>query len=280
MTPMCHWHLWLGGCVAAYAALCRDDEETAVEDLRAAFSTAHTFGFRAAPVLFLVPDLLPTLTAVALANDIYPAVARELIVRHGLKAPLNADHRWPWPVRIRVLGGLWVELGGSPMPASRKESRRLLELLRLLAAHGTGLLAQDRVADALWPAAEGDAARNSLDNAVHRLRKLLGGDDRVLLRQGGLALNRERCWVDVDALTRQMDRLADVPQEDLAKSLDEFRRLYRGDLLPDATDPLITARRIKLQRRAQAVLRAATDRLERAGHNKTVVVMRRSGDTL
>jgi hypothetical protein len=279
MTPVCHWHLWLGGCVAAYAALCRGDEETAVKDLRAAFGIARAYGFGAAPVLFLVPDLLPQLTAVALARDIEPALTRELIARHRVKAPPEADHRWPWPVRIRVLGGLLVELDGAPMPGSRKQSRRLLELLRLLAAHGTGSLAQDRVADALWPEAEGDAARNSLDNAVHRLRKLLGGDDRVLLRQGGLALNRECCWVDVDALTRQMDRLPDVPQDQLAVSVDEFRLACRAELLPDDSEPLITARRIELQRRAQTALRAATERLERAGYGKTVVAMRRSVDT-
>ena len=176
-------------------------------------------------MLFVVPDLLPQLAAFALARDIEPTLARELIVRHRLKAPLEADHRWPWPVRLRVLGGFSVELDGAPLPASRKESRRLLELLQLLAAHGTDALAQDVVADALWPDAEGDAARNSLDNAVHRLRRLLGGEDRVLLRHGALALNRERCWVDVDALTRQVDLLADTPGDRLATSLHDLQRL-------------------------------------------------------
>jgi len=263
MTPMCRFHVWLGGCVAAYAALCRGDAQSAERDMRAGFGTARECGFRASPLMFVVPDLLPRLSAFALARDIEPTLARDLIVRYRLKAPLEADHRWPWPVRLRVLGGFSVELDGAPLPASRKESRRLLELLQLLAAHGTDALAQDVVADAMWPDAEGDAARNSLDNAVHRLRRMLGGEDRVILRHGALALNRERCWVDVDALTRQLDLLADTPRDGLAMSLHELQRLCRAPLLPDATNPLITARRIEMHRRVQAAHRTAADRLDR-----------------
>jgi DNA-binding SARP family transcriptional activator len=203
------------------------------------------------------------LTAFALERDIEPTLARALIVHYRLRAPPQADDRWPWPVRIRVLGGLELERDGAPLPATRKESRRLLELLQLLAAHGTDELAQDRVADALWADAEGDAARNALDNAVYRLRKLLGGEDRVLLRHGALALNRERCWVDVDALRRQLEQLADAPVEHLAKSLRELRRVYRAALLPDSIEPIITARRDELHREVQASMRTAAERLER-----------------
>jgi hypothetical protein len=265
MTAMCRWHVWLGGSVAAYAALCRGDDAAAAQDMQAAFATARECSFRASPILLLVPELLPRLTAFALERDIEPTLARALIVHHRLKAPPQADHRWPWPVRVRVLGGLELERDGAPLPATRKESRRLLQLLQLLAAHGTDELAQDRVADALWPDAEGDAARNALDNAVHRLRKLLGGEDRVLLRHGALALNRERCWVDVDALRHQLEQLGDVPVEHLAKSVHELRRTYRAALLPDSTEPIITARRDELHRRVQASLRTATERLERGG---------------
>jgi ATP/maltotriose-dependent transcriptional regulator MalT len=265
MTAMCRWHLWVGGCVAAYAALCRSDDEAAAQDVQAAFATAREFGFHAfSPILSVVPELLPRLTAFALERDIEPTLARELIVHHRLKAPPQADHRWPWPVRLRVLGGFAFERDGAPLPATRKESRRLFELLQLLAAHGTDALAQDRVADALWPDADGDAARNALDNAVHRLRKLLGGEDRVLLRHGALALNRERCWVDVDALRRQLEQLANTPEEHLATSLRELRRIYRAALLPDATEPIITARRDELHRQVDAALRSATERLEHA----------------
>ena len=75
--------------------------------------------------------------------------------------------------------------------------------------------------DTLWPDAEGDAARNALDNALHRLRKWLGGDDRVLLRQGALALNSARCWTDVAALEVLLD-----DELELDDYVVNFRRMY------------------------------------------------------
>jgi hypothetical protein len=48
-------------------------------------------------------------------------------------------------------------------------------------------------------------------------------------------------------------------------SLHELQRLCRAALLPDATNPLITARRIEMHRRVQAAHRTAADRLERMG---------------
>ncbi len=105
----------------------------------------------------------------------------------------------------------FIERADGPLPTSRKESRRLLELVALLAAQGENPVSLNQLADALWPDADGDAARNSLDNALHRLRKLLGGDDRVVLRQGTLALNPQRCWTDVAVLDRHLTALDQSP---------------------------------------------------------------------
>ena len=57
-----------------------------------------------------------------------------------------------------------------------------------------------RLCASLWPDADGDAARNSFDNALHRLRKLLGDDHHLPLRAGGLSLDGRTCWTDVAAL--------------------------------------------------------------------------------
>jgi len=129
-------------------------------------------------------------------------------------------------VRIRALGRLEVEVGGAPLRQSRKASRRLLEMVRLLAAHAGRPLPLEQIADELWPDAEGDAARNALDNALHRLRKALGGEDRVLLRQGGVVLNRQRCWVDVAALERLLRAFDDLAADALPCWVREVRRLY------------------------------------------------------
>ncbi len=265
LQAICPWHQWISGCVAAYSALRRGDTLEAVEELRAAMRLSARFGFRLGPQLLVITEMMPRLLALALAQDIEPDAARGLIQRHRLTAPPEADHRWPWPVRVRVLGSLEVEVDGAPLPPSRKESRRLLELLQLIAAHGTAPLPLDRVADALWPDAEGDAARNALDNALHRLRKTLGCDDCIVLRQGALSLNAQRCWTDVDAVAHGLDSLPGCPPAQLPARLHGLRQIYCAPLLPDAELPLIVARRRLLQRQMHTAVESAADRLDQAG---------------
>ena len=56
--------------------------------------------------------------------------------------------------------------------------------------------------DALWPEAEGDAARVALASALHRLRGLLGHEQAILRQEGRLSLDARLCWVDVWAVDR------------------------------------------------------------------------------
>jgi LuxR family transcriptional regulator, maltose regulon positive regulatory protein len=254
MSATCRWHHWVGGCVAAYAALLQDDGPGVRQHLHAALQVARECGYRHGPMLFLCGDMMARLCSFALTHGIEPEIARNIAARNQLKAPPQADAAWPWAVRVQALGAFTVEVGGAPLASSRKESRRLLELLRVLAAHGNAPVAQDAVADALWPDADGDAARNALDNALHRLRKLLGGDDRIVLRQGALALNPQRCWSDVAALERTLGEIdrADASQRPaLARRL---QRLYSAPLLADNALALVARRREALHRQVQRAL--------------------------
>jgi LuxR family transcriptional regulator, maltose regulon positive regulatory protein len=251
MFATCRWHHWVGGCVAAYAALQRDDEAGVQQHLRTALRVARECGYRHGPMLFLCGDMMARLCALALMHDIESEIARDIVVRNQLKAPPQADEAWPWAVRVRAFGGLQVEVGGAPMASSRKESRRLLELLGVLAAHGNAPVPQDQIADALWPDADGDAARNALDNALHRLRKALGGDDRIVLRQGTLALNPQRCWTDVGALEGLLAEIDSAAARQRPPLMQQLRRLYGAPLLPAETLPIVAARRDDLQRRVQ-----------------------------
>lgn len=54
--------------------------------------------------------------------------------------------------------------------------------------------------DLLWPELEADSARNALDLALHRLRKILKTKDAVLLVDGSVLLNRDAVWADTFAL--------------------------------------------------------------------------------
>lgn len=259
--PVCRFHQWVGGMVAAFAAERRGDSDAALARLAEALGVARAYGYRHGPLLRVVKDLLPRLTALALRHGIEPAIARDLIERHQLKAPPDADESWPWPVRVTLLGGYALSVDGAAPRPSRKESRRLMELLRLLAAHAAMPIALDRVEDLLWPDAEGDAARNALENALHRLRKALGGEDRVLLRNGTLLLNPERCWVDVKSLERLLGDIEVAPTASLAALADALRRRYTAPLLPDDATSAIAARRVALHRHVHRVGRRIVERL-------------------
>lgn len=262
---ICHWHHWIAGNVATYAAMRRGDRGAALVHLRHAMAAAREFGYRHGPMLYCCGDMMGQVAALALEHGIEPDVARDLVMRKNLRAPPLADATWPWTIRVHALGSLTIERSDRPLPASRKESRRLLELVAVLAAFGEAAVPLDWLADELWPDADGDAARNALDNALHRLRKLLGGDDRILLRQGTLLLNPQRCWTDVRALEQLLQAL-DGCANDVAPTLvTAIRRLYRAPLLPAQVLAGVVARRKALHQRVQRVLRGAANRLAAAG---------------
>ena len=170
------------------------------------------------------------------------------------------------------MGQFSIEHGGDAPKASRKESRKPLDLLKLLIALGgtpsgatggtTGnavgsaaAVPVARLSAALWPDAPGNAARNSFDNALHRLRKLLGGDHHVLLHSGGLSLNAASCWTVLAALDACLAQ-ADSPETHsnalqasrLSALADHALALYRGEFLAgeeDLPDVLVARERIK-----------------------------------
>ncbi len=260
------WFHWVGHLVAAYAALRRSDTPATLGHLQQALAVARDCGYRHGPMLFCCGDMMARLSALALAEHIEPEITRDIVLRNALKAPPEADAHWPWALRVHALGTWRIASADGPLPSGRKESRRLLELLHLLVASGQTPVAQDALADALWPDADGDAARNALDNALHRLRKWLGGDDRILLRHGALRLNPQRCWTDVCALEAALQQLDKAQPHSLPAALRAVLALNAGPLLPGVALAPVAARRLALQRTLQQQLLRAALQLQAAGH--------------
>jgi hypothetical protein len=127
---------------------------------------------------------------------------RRLIRVHGLlpeRPPPQAD-AWPWPVRIYTLGRFEIQLDGKALSFSASRVPvKPLELLKALIGFGGRDVAQESLADALWPDADGDAAKRALHTNLHRLRALLG-EDSLMVRDGRISLDARRCWCDAAAV--------------------------------------------------------------------------------
>ena len=82
---------------------------------------------------------------------------------------------------MRALGGFELTRDGVPMRFSGKAQQRPLDLLKLLVALGGSDIDTQQLTAALWPDADGDAAKASFDTTLFRLRKLLDVDRALVL---------------------------------------------------------------------------------------------------
>jgi len=241
--------------VHAAIGLAQGDEASASVTLRQALASLRALGAR--QVIGLAPGALATLLAQALREGIEVDVAQGLVRRLGLRPPAQARRlrRWAWRYELCTLGAFELLREGQPIESSAKGPGRPLELLKVLVAYGGRHVRVDELTDALWPHVDGDYAYKSFTATLHRLRRLLGDDDAVLLREGRLGLNPARFWVDAwafDHLVAEVDACADAaaPASQVRALAGELVTLYRGPFLPDESDQsAYLARREQLRAR-------------------------------
>ena len=105
-------------------------------------------------------------------------------------------------VRIQTLGEFIVEIDGRRIYDRDWKGQRTRMLLIALICEGGQKVPTTRLADMLWPDAEGDKALQNLKVVLHRLRRLgcRECDEAVSwvhVKQGMVSLVRGLCWVDV-----------------------------------------------------------------------------------
>ena len=238
---------WLRYCAtlaAAESALALGDETPALAPLRTAFALGREHGFRHAP--WWRQREMAELCALALQQDIEPDYARGL-VRERRLAPRTPPLRvrgWPWPFRVATFGRFELLLGDAPVEISGKGPGRPIELLKVLVALGGHNVRADQLGDALWPHVDADYAHKSFTATLHRLRRLFGEEDALLLREGRLSLDPGAVWVDVWALERVIADFEEAlrgpgggtPAPALPALANEAFALYRGPFLPDESE--------------------------------------------
>lgn len=262
-------------------ALQLGQESAALPALGQAFALAREHGLALHPA-WSAPDLAD-LCALALAHRIEPGHARRVARVQGLvprKAPLRVSD-WPWPIRIQTLGRFEIQAQDVAVEFSGKGPGRPAELLKLLLSMGGQGVRLYQLSDALWPHVDADYAHKSFTAALHRLRRLLGDDEALVLRDGRLSLHGARVWTDVAALEQALAEIEDSTRLPIASGAQAQARapsaslhacvlqaldLYQGPFLPDESDqPGYIAFREQLRARLLRCVARAARHWEEAG---------------
>jgi len=220
------WMEYLAQACLAETAFTSGDAARGLTALREAYRIARENGYRS--LMWQDPKSMAYLCSQALAANIEPEHCRALIAAHRLAPPdaaRFADH-WPYPVKIHTLGSFTLLKDGQPLRFEGKPQRKPLELLKVLIALGGREVRDERLSAILWPDAAGDAAHSAFSTTLARLRKLLGGDDTVVVQDGRVSLNPRHCWLDIWALEARI----------AATEVTPVLALYRGAFLEQESD--------------------------------------------
>ncbi len=251
----------MGSLLMEYKALLLDAffafeagiEQNGRDRLGQAMALAREKGF--ALFQWWLPSMMTSLYTKALESNIEIEHVQSIIRKTNLvpaDAPLHIE-KWPWPIEIYTLGRFTIIKDDKPLAFSRKVQKKPLQLLKILAAAGGKEVREDRIADMLWPDAEGDAGHKALGINVVRLRKLLGTIDAVAVRDGRISLDHRFCWTDALTFEHILDQVHAAGRQSqasraahlLQRSLD----IYKGPFLADDPDPWFVTYREKLRSR-------------------------------
>lgn len=242
------------GMLAAGAALAKGAEQDAEASLRGAFEISRRTG--ALNSAYVPRADLAELCAFALERGIEPDLAEQIVRARRLPPGRRARGvpTWPWAVRVSALGALSIRCEGRA-PLEGKAQRKPLELLGLLVAHGERGASLERLAEALWPNADGDTAHHALETTMYRLRRMLGDPAAVVRHAGRASLDPARVYVDAWALEGLAARAEALRvRGDLAEALRAAAAaadMYRGDLLADSDEPAVAEKRALLRERLE-----------------------------
>jgi DNA-binding SARP family transcriptional activator len=186
------------------------------------------------------PAVAARVCALGLEHQIEAPFVREVIATRNLDAVRLDLSAWPWPIRVLTLGRFQIELDGERLAFAGKVAKKPLELLQFIIASGGADVSAATMMFALWRELEGDKARSAFNVALHRLRKLLGNDDAVVLELGRVSLNPKLVWVDCLAFELLVDGAGATPAATLApaaaRGAQRAVAMYGGHFLHETED--------------------------------------------
>jgi LuxR family transcriptional regulator, maltose regulon positive regulatory protein len=275
---------WLALLTKAYFAFQEDDEGAGHAALREAMSLARSK--RLLNFNVWRPAVMAELCVRALDAGIEVDYVQSVIRRRHLfpEAPPLAIAAWPWPVKITTLGKFACLKDDAPLQFTRKTQRRPLDLLKAAIAFGGREVPQDLLTDALWPDAEGDAGHQAFATTLHRLRKLLGYEDIIELRDGLLSLRQIGCWLDTwtfEHLLAEAEAARTAGNQDSSRHLNQQAlAIYQGAFLAgDETAPWTHQLRDRLRNKfIRTTLRLARQWEERDDFDRSAECLNKALD--
>lgn len=178
---------------------------------------------------------------------------RDGLRARGLSPPTDmpVPESWPWPIKVHTLGRFAVLVDNKPLKFEGKSKKRPLDFLKALIAFGGRAVSEDKLAEALWPDADADAAARALTTTLHRLRRLIG-EAAIERQEGRLTLDARHCWVDVWPFERLLATLESASRsqnpDDIAQVTDKLMALYHGTFLQDDVEhPWVLSTRERLR---------------------------------
>ena len=233
-TMILEYAVLLSEAQFAFAAASADSESNGLKALREAMKIGRKEEY--VTVYGWYPKLMASLCVKALENNIEPEYVSSLIRVHGLFPEIPATiecELWPWPIRIYTLGRFSIVRDGVPLRFERRGQEKVIELLKTLIAMRGRDVSEQRLTEALWPETDGDKAHQRFKTTAHRLRKLLGNDEVISVREGQVTLDPRSCWVDVYAFERLLGR-----KPNNIAAAEKALALYQGRFLENAADSL------------------------------------------
>ena len=212
-----------------------------------------------------LPLITSRLVAAIFAHGMGTDAFSESVRSQGLAPPDTRPVCWPWLLHVRLFNGFSIEGLTTPLTqeCGKKGESKSMQILQYLAAHAPAAVSAQRMADSLWPEADGDKAMRSLDVALTRLRQLLPDATLLVRIEGKIGFDVCRVWCDTHAALIHVEQLRELSTENgmspgaqaspnangesarhqtQARTALALLSLYRGPALPDSREPFARER--------------------------------------
>ena len=223
--------IWVYQMICSYLDFKLNNQQDMLTHLKTCFRLGREKDIKASAVW--PPVMISTLCGLALDHNIEPGYARSIIriYNYTPQDSLHVGEHWPWPLKIYTLGRFSVLMNDKTL----NTETRPFDILKILLAFGGRDVHEEKIMDALWPDAEGDQAQASFKTSLHRLRKVLGDLNVLVLKNHQLSLNEKYAWVDTWAMSRLFEAVQQsIKTKDTVKSnrlADKLMQHYRGHFL-------------------------------------------------